>query len=714
MEGKQTRHQYIMESMSGYPEYRKIYQDWHDIGSILNESPVSQEQVQAIFKAIADGAKAGGNVAKAGDAPGNNRTMLGKGTDAASKIAGKWNDLKFKIQNSGVVPGFDTAFDSLQKAVLDKAGGEAGKIGKALNAYKQFATKYPKMQGAIYAGLAILAGLSGWGLGAVAITAGIRTLDRLLQGDKLSSAAWKGFKTGAIGAVFAGISGAQAASPDAVPTDGAGGAAAPTNWGQDYVVKQGDTLSQIAQNNHTSVEKLLQMNDGITNPDVLDAGQQIKIPNPINPNLPDAVQTEPTYKNNVGTAADTASKEASGAYAANKFKVKESIDRVKIQRIWKNQERMNLPQQSAVYLTSYGISNIFRGCEKQAMISEGMWDSFKKAAKTGWENATNKITYSGLDNTWRRNYGEQTAEGTVDTEEVVAFLKKMGVLDGLIQKTFSDLKIPYEPTVTPGSATGTAADPAFDPDARGTFNRSDFPAAGASDAPAGGASAPAGGASAPAVELTPDQMVEIITPVTAQVKDLMDKLKSNQGNRIGNPKVRAALKALADFAIDMSNSTGSTAPIKKGNEPGTFAEGSDQIVSASSTPIPYLAKIADAALDAAYHYGRSQPGNTFGWQANLKSAEFAKKIIDAGVTDIEHISDAIHNGWNVTAREFVKNPDKFDDTEKLRAAGKLDAKLEQRAKLMSVNYAQLPEEEKEKDRVVARAILKVMHSIDTD
>ena len=709
MEGKQTRHQSIMESMSGYPEYRKIYQDWHDIGSILNESPVSQEQVQAIFKAIADGAKAGGNVAKAGDAPGNNRTMLGKGTDAASKIAGKWNDLKFKIQNSGVVPGFDTAFDSLQKAVLDKAGGEAGKIGKALNAYKQFATKYPKMQGAIYAGLAILAGLSGWGLGAVAITAGIRTLDRLLQGDKLSSAAWKGFKTGAIGAIFASIGGAEAATQSGADAT-VNPAAAPQNWGQDYVVKQGDTLSQIAQDNRTSVEKLLRMNDGITNPDVLDAGQKIKIPNPIDPNIPPAVQTEPTYAYNVGTAADTASKEASGAYAPNKFKVKETVNRAKIQRTWKILEGMNLPQQSAVYLTPYGVSCIFHGCVKQAMINEGVWDSFKKAAKTGWENATNKITYSGLDNTWRRNYGDQTAEGTVDTEEVIAFLKKMGVQDGLIQKTFSDLKIPYAPTVTPASATGTAADP----EARGTFKRSDFPTADAAAAPASGAAAPTGGASTPAVELTPDQMVEMIAPVTAQVKDLMSKLKSNQGNRIGTPKVRAALKALADFAIDMSNSTGSTAPIKKGNEPGTFAEGSDQIVRASSTPIPYLAKIADAALDAAYHYGRSQPGNTFGWQANLKSAEFAKKIIDAGVTDIEHISDAIHNGWNVTAREFVKNPDKFDDTEKLRVAGKLDAKLEQRAKLMSVNYAQLPEEEKEKDRVVARAILKVMHSIDTD
>ena len=85
-------------------------------------------------------------------------------------------------------------------------------------------------------------------------------------------------------------------------------------------------------------------------------------------------------------------------------------------------------------------------------------------------------------------------------------------------------------------------------------------------------------------------------------------------------------------------------------------------------------------------------------------------MIDAGETDIEKISDAIHKGWNVTARAFVKNPDQFDDTEKLRAAGKLEAKLQQRAKLMTINYGQLPNEEQEKDRVVARALLQAINN----
>ena len=139
------------------------------------------------------------------------------------------------------------------------------------------------------------------------------------------------------------------------------------------------------------------------------------------------------------------------------------------------------------------------------------------------------------------------------------------------------------------------------------------------------------------------------------------------------------------------------------NNPGGIPEGQGQQLS-----VQQLATISDEALDNAYHYGRSSPGNTFGWQANLKSAQFAKQMIDKGITDIEAISDAIHKGWNVTAQAFVQNPQQFDDTAKLQAAGKLEAKLQQRAELMKKNYSQLPEEEKEKDRVVARALLQAL------
>jgi GH24 family phage-related lysozyme (muramidase) len=149
---------------------------------------------------------------------------------------------------------------------------------------------------------------------------------------------------------------------------------------------------------------------------------------------------------------------------------------------------------------------------------------------------------------------------------------------------------------------------------------------------------------------------------------------------------------LADITTNMASATAQPA----------VSESTGQQLS-----VEQLATISDEALDRAYHYGRSSPGNTFGWQANLKSAAFAKKIIDSGVTDIEKISDAIHRGWNVTAQAFVKDPMQFDDS-KTMAQEKLQAKLAQREKLMTQKYAQLPEDEKEKDRVVARALLQAI------
>jgi hypothetical protein len=121
----------------------------------------------------------------------------------------------------------------------------------------------------------------------------------------------------------------------------------------------------------------------------------------------------------------------------------------------------------------------------------------------------------------------------------------------------------------------------------------------------------------------------------------------------------------------------------------------------ASLSVEELAHISDKALDDAYHYGRSTPGANFGWMANLQSAKAAKKLIDAGETDIETISDAIHKGWNITAAADYKGQLQLD------TPTPEDKKLK-RAKLAMQSYSQLPEEEKEKDRVVARALLTAL------
>jgi hypothetical protein len=129
----------------------------------------------------------------------------------------------------------------------------------------------------------------------------------------------------------------------------------------------------------------------------------------------------------------------------------------------------------------------------------------------------------------------------------------------------------------------------------------------------------------------------------------------------------------------------------------------------SEKSIEELATISDAALDQKYGYGRSSPGNTFGWQANLASAAYAKEAIDSGITDIDQISDAVHKGWWSVAQKFVDDPDQFDDTETLRAKGKFDKKMADRIAQM-VPFNQLTKDQQDIDRVVAEALLQAIKS----
>jgi hypothetical protein len=117
-----------------------------------------------------------------------------------------------------------------------------------------------------------------------------------------------------------------------------------------------------------------------------------------------------------------------------------------------------------------------------------------------------------------------------------------------------------------------------------------------------------------------------------------------------------------------------------------------------------LATISDKALHDRYHFPLSTPGKSFGWLSNLESAKAALRVINQGVTDIDVIADAIHDGWNITAMADYNGELDLDNPTS-------DEKKLKRYKLAQQSYAQLPEDEKEKDRVVARALLKALKGI---
>lgn len=132
--------------------------------------------------------------------------------------------------------------------------------------------------------------------------------------------------------------------------------------------------------------------------------------------------------------------------------------------------------------------------------------------------------------------------------------------------------------------------------------------------------------------------------------------------------------------------------IPKASRPMDFMMKIRQENTDYSLDINNLIKISDKALDDAYAYGLSLPGS-FGYEANRGSVKFALQLLNKGITDIEKLASAIHDGWSSVAKThqdpiYISKPEK-------RAS---------RLLLANKSYYELSEAEKEKDRVVARAL----------
>jgi len=177
-----------------------VYKEFYKLGILLKEYKMSQQDVQNLFRQVASGAAAGGNVAQAGDAPASNRTVIGKGADVAGEVKKAFDSVASYIGKTGVVKGADRTFDAAQQKIMGAVGNDS-KIAQSLEWYREL-SKVPGMGLAAKTIIVGLAGLSGAGLGAVAIAAGITFVNQILQGNKFSSAVWESLKTaGLVGAI---------------------------------------------------------------------------------------------------------------------------------------------------------------------------------------------------------------------------------------------------------------------------------------------------------------------------------------------------------------------------------------------------------------------------------------------------------------------------------------------------------------------------------
>jgi hypothetical protein len=202
----QLQNQYLYEGLDR--ESRNTVMLWESAGIKLREAQLTADQIQQLFAEIEKGATAGGS----------NRTMLGKGKDAASAVNKAWEDLKSKVQDSKPIKNIDAAFDQAVAKIEAGLGGPDNKVNQVIQKYRKFAKDRPISQSLIYAALIAAAGISGAGLGGAAVLGLLKMTDKLLQGEKFSSAAYAGGKTGALaygaGQIGQAMKGGDAASKD--------------------------------------------------------------------------------------------------------------------------------------------------------------------------------------------------------------------------------------------------------------------------------------------------------------------------------------------------------------------------------------------------------------------------------------------------------------------------------------------------------------------
>jgi hypothetical protein len=178
---KLSRNQYLYEGLTTADQKSMLL--WETAGRKLAEAQLTADQISAIFQQV--------QTAK------GNRTLVGKGVDAGSAVKKAYDDLVSKVQNSGPVKNVDALYDQAAEKLKQATGGDQG-VMQYVQKYRDFAKKHPIAQSLIYSALIAAAGISGAGLGGAAALGLLKMTDKLLQGEKFSTAVGKGVATGAL------------------------------------------------------------------------------------------------------------------------------------------------------------------------------------------------------------------------------------------------------------------------------------------------------------------------------------------------------------------------------------------------------------------------------------------------------------------------------------------------------------------------------------
>jgi hypothetical protein len=394
---------------------------WESAGRKICEAELTADQITKLFAQVQQDATAAGS----------NRTMIGKGKDVATAVNTAWEDLKTKVQNSGPIKNIDAQYDTAAEKLKQATGGDAG-VMKYVQKYRDFAKAHPIAQSLIYSALIAAAGISGAGLGGAAALGLFKMVDKLLQGEKFSSAAYAGAKVGAMayGAsllkdLMSGTQGVTTSVDDPAWDELA-------QQGQQVSVNQ--TVSSAGGND--SLKEIIQV---IVGPN--DKGEY-------RVDLVRSLNGKETLKQFVTT---TPPPSVAGAVVNESQYITGYV--------WKY---------SKSKLTESQIRRMFYVAGTlQDKLTEGVWDKVKGAAskaagavvnkaQTVGTNLTTKVTADKLMSAWKK------AGSPTDSDAVAAIMKQAGVDDGIIASSMKAVggqttPTPVDPTKGPTATSGQQA-----------------------------------------------------------------------------------------------------------------------------------------------------------------------------------------------------------------------------------------------------------------
>ena len=428
------------------------FEHWQrEIHPLLMEVALAPEQIKQLFKSIETTASA----------QGSNRTMAGKAVDAAGEVSEKLKDMWYNklggaLANSQPVKDFDAKWED----VKSKFAAKHPDIAKKLAKYGEFAKNNPTshkfllaIAGSLAAALGLAAvggaaaGITATGLGIGGATALVSIADRLLKGEKASTAIGRGATAGIVaGLTAAGVKAATTALSQLgeiqkiknsyyVEFNGQGAyvnaedykawtqgmkSASEMTKGIDFMSNSDAYFSASKAGMAKSAEVASQILAKAADPEYQKAAMaaaEIVI-------KPGAVETAVAALRDAAAAVNPVVSAVAGQAAGSAGEKKESYF-IQTRPLSEGQ----------VYL-------LLKKIAATEQLNEGPMDWVKKgAAAVGkgiqrvGQNITNKITYEKLLAGWKLD-GSPT-----DSEQLKKFLTSMEVSDEIVNKVYADMKI---------------------------------------------------------------------------------------------------------------------------------------------------------------------------------------------------------------------------------------------------------------------------------